>query len=133
MTMKKPWLLLLLACLLILSCHSFVTVPRNSVRIHLEASAIDSEPLPLNEDDLQDIKSELVRICKASPKPGLDMIRSLTQQVEGVGEQVRSVRLESCMKQMLLLSYHFTITGHPGTQMGIGQSSSSSGLLSGEW
>jgi hypothetical protein len=106
MTMPSPALLFLLACVLISSCQSFISISTTSGhRIQrYQSSAIDSEPLPLNVDDLEDLKSELVRTCKASPKPSLDLVRSLVQQVEGVGEQ-----------------------------LGIGQSSSSSGLLSGEW
>ena len=60
-------------------------------------------------NDLQDLKSELVRICKASPKPSLDMVRSLTQQVEGVGEQV-CVSFENflrCPSQCLNSHYSF--------------------------
>jgi hypothetical protein len=106
MTMPSPALLFLLASVLITSCQSFISISISSGhRIQrYQSSAIDSEPLPLNVDDLEDLKSELVRTCKASPKPSLDLVRSLVQQVEGVGEQ-----------------------------LGIGQSSSSSGLLSGEW
>jgi hypothetical protein len=106
MTMPSPALLFLLASVLISSCQSFISISTTSGhRIQrYQSSAIDSEPLPLNVDDLEDLKSELVRTCKASPKPSLDLVRSLVQQVEGVGEQ-----------------------------LGIGQSSSSSGLLSGEW
>jgi hypothetical protein len=98
--------LFLLASVLITSCQSFISISISSGhrRQRYQSSAIDSEPLPLNVDDLEDLKSELVRTCKASPKPSLDLVRSLVQQVEGVGEQ-----------------------------LGIGQSSSSSGLLSGEW
>jgi hypothetical protein len=58
----------------------------------------------LTENDLEDSKAELIKCCKASPKPGPEEVRSLVLEVESIGEQ-----------------------------LGIGQSSALSGLLSGEW
>ena len=82
--------MLLLASVLVSQCQSFAPIPRRTFsQSALGSSTVESQPVPLNTKDLEDLKQELVQICTASPKPGLDMVRSLVQQVEQVGEQVR--------------------------------------------
>lgn len=95
-------------------CQSFSSSPIQrttaSFRAQLQlsssssSSSIESESLPMTEKDLQESKADLIKCCKESPKPDLEKVASLVVEVESIGEQ-----------------------------LGIGQSSSSSGLLSGEW
>jgi hypothetical protein len=68
-----------------------------------QTASTDSAPISTKED-LDELKADLVRICTASTKPSLEQVRSLVQELEETGEQ-----------------------------LGIGQASSLSGLLSGEW
>lgn len=105
MTLLRQLMLLVLAT----QCHSFAPVPRHPPQNALWSSSIESETVPLNTKDLDDLKDELVRLCKSSPKPGLDMIRSLAQQVEQVGEQVCIVSLQ---KKPISL-YQYTLLTHP--------------------
>lgn len=72
--------------------------------LHFSVSDVESKPLPLTVDDLSALKADLVQRCTASPKASQEEIQSLVNQVEGLGEQ-----------------------------LGIGQASSLTGLLSGEW
>lgn len=88
MMSRSPLLYLVLACALVSLCQSFTPALQiNALRVH-KLSIIESEPLPLTESDLDDIKADLVKCCKKIPKPGLEEVTSHVQEVESLGEQV---------------------------------------------
>jgi hypothetical protein len=86
------------------SAHSFVVkIPQNPVASFLNLSTETSDTAPTVES-LNQLKADLVRTCSSVPKPDLKKIDTLVRNLEDVAELV-----------------------------GIGQGSSISGLLSGEW
>jgi len=95
---------LLLFVSLIGQVTSFQSVIRTPLTVSTLLRAEAEESNSLASDILDESKAELLRLCSATSKPSLESVRGKVQVVEELGEQV-----------------------------GIGQASSHSGLLTGEW
>mmetsp|Transcript_10078 Transcript_10078/g.14795 ORF Transcript_10078/g.14795 Transcript_10078/m.14795 type:complete len:280 (+) Transcript_10078:88-927(+) len=67
-------------------------------------STVDADTAAPSEEDLKELKSALVFVCKKQPRASMQEVKDAIQELEAVGEE-----------------------------LGIGQASSSSGLLAGEW
>ena len=91
MSITHPSLLgrLLLIFLSVSLCQSFVpSLTQKSDHRELKSS-IEIEPLPLLDSDLEELKTDLVQLCKTTPKPAFNQVCSLVDEIESLGELVR--------------------------------------------
>ena len=64
----------------------------------LTSTSLQSEPSDVSSTDLtiDDLKSDLVRVCTRQPKPSLDDVKSAVRELEDRAEQVRECLLDFC-------------------------------------
>ena len=51
-------------------------------------STVDADAVAPSEQDLKELKSALVFVCKKQPKASIQEVKDAIQEVEAVGEQV---------------------------------------------